>query len=167
MDCPRCGGRLETDPRDDWIYIAVCKDCGKMFQAKLSQRFSTIDELVDWVEDQMGDRGNRLIAEKITDLMKKEGYTSFNPYSQEYGIKDDFLNDNSYNFFNLWNEAREKIESKICKLADKYQEEIDFKMNDTTYDIFLTRIIDETEDPEDLEEEIKGRLENLKIEYQK
>ncbi|MFX1478317.1 MAG: hypothetical protein ACFFCI_09300 [Promethearchaeota archaeon] len=66
---------------------------------------------------------------------------------------------------NLREEWQEEVESKIVEIADKYLREIKYELNDTTYDVFLRELLNDFNEVENLEEEIKDRIDALKLEY--
>ena len=57
------------------------------------------------------------------------------------------------------------LEDKICEIADKYKKEIDFYLNDATYDTFLNMLVADRDEIADLEKEVKMRIDNIKLEY--
>ena len=77
------------------------------------------------------------------------------------------VNDLENDVSNVENNDNSFLEDKICEIADKCQKESDFYLNDTTYDIFISELVYSYNNDcvEDLEKEVKIRIDNIKLEH--
>jgi hypothetical protein len=148
-------GREETKRElKDGTYLITRGSPLKIFDGN-QKEFTTIDDLVDWIDEGMGDAGFYILSKEMGRYMI-QNIVSHN--GEAYELPKTYSSDD---FFALWKKTQEKIDDKIDASIQKCQKELGVKLNDSTYESLKSELYNNLESLENLDHEIKENIENL------